>query len=283
MNLHHPVLLRVVSGAGNGEHRLVGIRLRTGNRLSRHRFLKGPCGSLIVPDIHAVIQSVIGTQTAVRSKIFDPVAKRRRHILRTADFPFCHRRQSAYVLRKPLFLNIHGLVRSKRRQYPDLHGAVGSNLLMPAKIIAGIVRRTDSLHMKLPHQASCRTSLQHRIALVVDLVRIVRRQRILNAKHPLKLQMAPVIERIADKARQDGRISAEFLPRPSLPGDLLLRYAAGPHLPPLIMIRTEPEFGDRIEPAVPGDLPRIDVTVIVNDRQLLRHLVVQPFCRRRCQ
>ena len=35
---------------------------------------EGPCGSLIVPDIHAVIQSVIGTQTAVRSKIFDPVA-----------------------------------------------------------------------------------------------------------------------------------------------------------------------------------------------------------------
>ena len=79
----------------------------------------------------------------------------------------------------------------------------------------------------------------------------------MDAEHALE-PMTPVVQRVADQTRGRTEANAEFLTRVGISGDELLRDAVPANLAPLVVVAAEPYLGDVVEPAVLGDLLRVD-------------------------
>ena len=186
-----------------------------------------------------------------------------------------------------VFVNGESLVGTERGQNLHLALFVGGDFIVPLERINGIVGRADELNPGSVDYAAHRHRLfgESPVALIVDFLRGRFVELLGNAEIVLKLEIRPVIEGIADEFRKRRRPRLERLIRigKSRPRNGILLKTAGSHLAPFVMIASEPYLGNRLVPAVFGDVFRVDVAMIVDDRHLRGILVIQLFGRCRLQ
>ena len=175
-------------------------------------------------------------------EIFDPLTKCPDDILRTVQLISHNSGQLPNIICKFRLFDIDRFIRTECRQYPDIKAFIRRNLRMPAQVIHRIIRGADGFYIKLFHQLPCGIILEHLIAPIIDGIRIVRCQWLMNAKHTLQFQMAPMIHGISDQPGHDSGKGTEFFPVIGITGDNLLRCAIGTHITPFIMVTTQPDL-----------------------------------------
>ena len=225
---------------------------------------------------------MICAKTSHRGKILDSKKKRIDHIIYIFYFKPTHIRQPLDIIGKSLFLNLDCFIRTKRWKYFDFHCFICRNRFVPTQIITRIVCCTHRFYIKHSHQFPGAAFCKHLIAFIVNLICILLTERFFNPKHSAKLQMTPVIQRISNQSRQNFCKRTEFLPRVCILRNKFFRNTAKTHLPPFVMITPKPHLRHILKPSVLRNLLRIDMTVIINDRHLFCHFMIQPsgsFCR----
>ena len=95
------------------------------------------------------------------------------------------------------------------------------------------------------------------------------------AEVALQLQVAPVVQRIADKLFQGLCSFLEFFPVGGVAGDVLFFHTVTAHDAPLVVVAAQPDLSDVLKPAILPDLLGIDVAVVVQDRHLGRVIMIQ--------
>ena len=82
-------------------------------------------------------------------------------------------------------------------------------------------------------------------------------------KVSLQLQVAPMIQLVADQLRHGLSPLLEFLTVGSISGDVFLINAVRTHLTPFVMVAAQPYLGDVLELTILSDFSWIDMAVIV--------------------
>ena len=90
-----------------------------------------------------------------------------------------------------------------------------------------------------------------------------------------------MVQRVPDQAGDGLGPLLELLGGGGVPGDVLLRHAAGAHGPPFVVVAPQPHLGDSALLLVLVDIHGVDVAVVVDDGHFFRMVVVQGF-RRLC-
>ena len=83
------------------------------------------------------------------------------------------------------------------------------------------------------------------------------------------------MDRIADRQRQHLAEGAEFFLVRALAGDEFLGHARGAHQTPFVVVARQPQLGDIAEGLARGDFALLQVRVVIDDRQVRRHFVIQ--------
>ena len=91
--------------------------------------------------------------------------------------------------------------------------------------------------------------------------------------------MAPVVEGISQGVGNGGAPGVELFPRIRISRAEALGDSIGPHGPPFIVVALKPDFKNVCEPPVSCDVQRRKVAVVIDDRQVRRHLMVEAPCR----
>ena len=100
------------------------------------------------------------------------------------------------------------------------------------------------------------------------------------AEKAAKLEMAPMVERIADQLGHDTAPGAELIVIGGIAGDVFLRHTAGAHGAPFVMVAVKPDLGDIGIALILSDLARGEMAVIVDDGQIFRIGMIKCFCCR---
>ena len=141
-----------------------------------------------------------------------------------------------------------------------------------------VVRRADQHDLHLPHDAAARHVVagQQCVALLPDsLRRLGIEQPVADTKRPFEFQVGPVIQRIAERFGHNLGPLLELLPVAGVAGAIAFRHAGRAHRPPFVMIAVEPDLRQVGEAVVLGNLPRRQVAVVVDDRQITGELVIK--------
>ncbi len=85
----------------------------------------------------------------------------------------------------------------------------------------------------------------------------------------------PVVERIAERARNRPGPGFEFLPIVCVASDQPFGDAHGPHGSPLVMVAIEPDFGDGTEAVVGRHELRRQVAMVIDDWQVAGEVVIE--------
>ena len=145
------------------------------------------------------------------------------------------------------------------------------------EVVRRVVRRAHELDVgPLDQGAGAHVlALQLFPAQVPDLLGGVRAEDAVKAEVALELQMAPVVQGIADGAREDLRVLLKLLAVGGVAGDVLLLHAARAQQAPLVMVAAQPDLRDVGEAAVLVDLLRAQVAVVVQDGHVRGVVVVE--------
>ena len=178
----------------------------------------------------------------------------------------------------------HGLIWSPSWQHLNLETTLTDGLMVFQRI-NGIVRGTNHLHTIAAHESTGRKlwKLQLRVALIVYLTSRIRIQQLVDSKGSAKLQVCPVIQRISQGIWHRLCPFLELLPIGSISSDEMFCHPISTHGTPFIMVATQPQFCDRAELIILCYHLRIQMTVIVYDRQFLSMLMIEHLCRLRLQ
>ena len=171
-------------------------------------------------------------------------------------------------------LNVQTLVGAERGKDFRLKTALG-NLLMILQRIGRIIRSTKKIHIGIANKvlgAHIGRSQLFRSDLP-DLLTVLLTDHKITVKVTLKLQMAPMVQRITDELGHYRAICFELIKIGAVARDVLFVYAAGAHCSPLIVVAVKPHFSDVGVTLILGDLPRGQVAVIIDDRQFFRIVV----------
>ena len=126
------------------------------------------------------------------------------------------------------------------------------------------------------------------VAQPVDLARVFAVQIALEAEIFAQLHMTPVIERIADGVAEAFGPLDEPLLIWLRAGDIPLLDTARAHEAPLVVVAevtaadAQPQLRDIVIRLVLADLPRVDMTVIIDNWQIA-HALIERLCRRAVQ
>ena len=149
---------------------------------------------------------------------------------------------------------------------------------MPFQVISRIIGRADHLDVGLADQsldAHIRL-LQFFIAQIPYFFSCIAIERLVTTEIAFKLQMCPVIQRIADSPWQCFRKFLEFLTRRGLLArDIFFLHTIGTDHAPLIVVAAEPYLGNIPEAVIFCDLPWTDMAMIVDDRHLCCMLMIE--------
>ena len=100
-------------------------------------------------------------------------------------------------------------------------------------------------------------------------------QEIVDTEIAGELQVAPVVQRIAQQVGEDAGEGVEFLAVAGVAGAEAFGHAVGAHLAPLVVITVEPHLADVLPADIGGDLGRRQVSVEIDDRQVGRVVEVE--------
>ena len=219
-------------------------------------------------------------QTVIR----DPAAERgkeREALLQNADqlsiarnaAEFC---KIVYII---FFLDAQRPVRAEAGQ--DLHAEarVFGDFFVPLQAVRRIVRSAEGLYVRFLDQLPGGQGPQFFVAELPDFFRRVAVQDAFIAEVLFELQMAPVIERVADGKRERLRPFLELLAVGRVAGDEPLVHARRAHQPPFIVVAAQPDLRDVLESAILIDLLRIEMAVVVDDGHECCEVVVKVLCR----
>ena len=195
---------------------------------------------------HAVghgIQRVIGQARAVRVEEIQTGFQRLHHAFQIQAVDAGNAGQAVHVIHKAAALDVEHLVRAPGRIDLEIAGGVLLDQGVMLQIVHRVVGGADDLHAEFLDQAAAAVFLrrQQRVRAVPDILRRLFAQRLIYVKISLKLEVSPVIERIAKKIRHYLRPRHEFFARGGVARDVLFRDAAGAHRAPLVVIAREPE------------------------------------------
>ena len=117
-------------------------------------------------------------------------------------------------------------------------------------------------------------SLQHLGASLVDFPRRLRLQYRIDAKDTAQLKVRPVVKGIAHGIGNGSRPCLELLVIGFRARDIFLGDAIPPHGTPLVMVAPEPNLRQVTELMVLCNHLRVEMAVVIKDRQRLRTSVV---------
>ena len=278
MQLHHPVPLRVfLRHEGHVRELERGFLLCRGNG-SIQPVLEDLLNLLFARRcIHDVVQRVVAQRASMGREKVQPGMQRLFQIRKGSDLHPCRLFQLRQILQVGPLLQIHGFVRTPGRKHRHFQGLVRRHLLMPFQAVHRIIRRADGLHIAHADQAPAGVSLARELFVseLPDFGSGLFIQNPLVSEEFPQLQMAPVMQGIADGLAQHLGIFLKFLVIRAVTGDILLRNAGAPHQPPLVVVTSQPYLGDVVIPDVFIDFPWIQMAVIIDDRAFLRHLMVE--------
>ena len=171
--------------------------------------------------------------------------------------------------------------RHSMRFFASLRMTDSGKLLVPFQRIRRIVGGADDLDVRALNQAPGGElgPGQLLVAQLPDGLGGLAVQRALIAEIVAQLQVAPVIQGVADRQRQGLGPGLELLAVGGVAGDLALVDAEAPHEPPLVVVAAQPDLRDVLKAPVLINLLRAQVAVVVDDGAICRGLVVQPLRR----
>ena len=177
--------------------------------------------------------------------------------------------------------DVHEAVGAEGRQ--DLEavvGLLGGEELVVGEVARRVVGRADALHVHALDEAlggEVRRG-QKRVGALPDLLGVLAADGEVDAKEAAELQVAPVVDRVADGAL-DSVDEGQVLGVVVVAADHGLGRAVRAHEAPLVVVAeavvVEPDLGEVLVALVLVDLSGNEVAVVVDDRHLLRVAVVE--------
>ena len=278
MQLHHPSALRIFRRHGFHEG-ILEFRF-----LVRIRH----CAFHPVPEdffnlfflrrgIHHIVQRVVAQLASPLHKEVQPLVQRFQQRFEGINFHARRCFQLCDVFRIGCLFKVHGFVRTPGRQHGDREALVRRQFLMPFKGVRRIIRCADRVHVAHPDQSpgSISFALQLHIGNFPYFLRRLLVQDAFISEEPPQFQVAPVVQGIPDGLPKYFRVFFEFLPVAGVAGDVFLRHAGAAHQTPLVVVPAQPNLGNVFIPDVLINLPGAQVAVIVDNRLLLRRLVIK--------
>ena len=224
-----------------------------------------------------ILQTVVGKLASHGSEEIVTYLERLKKVVETANLDSGHLCKFLYIsLVCGRILDCHGLVRTPCRDHLGSEGML-RDLLVPAEIVHGIVRSAHYAHIEFADK-SLRTEFFRSklgIAFFVYLAGGLGLQDLVDAECTGKLQMGPVIERVAKRVRHGLRPFLEFFPGAAVAGDVFFGNAVSAHRAPLVVVSPEPYFGDVGELVVFRYHLGIQMAMIIDDGHAFRTLVIQ--------
>ena len=188
-----------------------------------------------------------------------------------------------HVLGEAVLLDGERLVRAHGRDHLEAEGLVGGEEPVPLEAVGRVVGRADQAHVGAAHEVAAGEVVLGELGVgeVPDLLGRLAVEHALIAEEAPELEVAPLVDGVADAALEGLRPLLELLARRGVAGDEALVDAVGAHEAPLVVVAAEPDLGDRGEALVLVDLLRGDVAVVVDDRHALRVVMEEPLARGR--
>ena len=266
MNLHYPAALGVLA-AQEREHRgyVLGC-VAGGHFAARHRALEYLIDLLVSGGgIRHVIQTVVAGDAAHLAEEVQTALQRGAQAVYIVNRIAADLAQLLYVGRKAGLVDVDGLVGTPCGQYLSLAGGVGRDGLVPVQIVHRVIGGADQGYVALLNNAAHAhvRLLQLCIAPVVNRAGVFFIDEQVAAEIAFQLQMRPVVQRVADCARQHLGIGQELFPVARVAGDIALVHARVAHHAPLVMVAAQPRLGYRLKAVIVGNLFGIDVAVVV--------------------
>ena len=177
-------------------------------------------------------------------------------------------------------LDGHSLVRTPCRDDLCTERMLG-NLLVPAKVIRGVVGRAYDLDTELADEslAAVLIGCKFGVALLENLTCGLGAQELVDTEHAAEFQMGPVVKGITERVRYGLRPFLELLPGSMVAGNVLLRHAVAAHRAPFVMVSVvtihQRELGDVAELDVFGYMLRKEMAVVVDDGHALGTPVIE--------
>ena len=151
---------------------------------------------------------------------------------------------------------------------------------MPFQSIHRIIRGTDQFDVGLPDNISYGHSvfLKFCVAEIPHFFCCLSGEMSGITKIALQFEMTPVVQRIADGFFQRFRPFMELFPVTGTAGNIVFIDTIRAHQAPFVMISAKPDLGDIVKLPVLGNLPRVDVAVIIDNWHIFGIFVKQFLC-----
>ncbi len=161
--------------------------------------------------------------------------------------------------------------------------AVGGDSPVMLQAVGGIVRGAEDFDVPALEQSPARVfgRLEPARARFVDAGRGAGVEDVIDPESALQLQVRPVVERVAQRVGHGFGPLLELGVIARRARTVLLLDAQGAHGAPLVVVVLEPDLGQRAVAVIAGDLGGRQMVVKIDDRQILRVLMVEPlgfFC-----
>ncbi|CDC64237.1 unknown [Clostridium sp. CAG:448] len=192
--------------------------------------------------------------------------------------------QALHIVHYAMALDLHALVGTERRKNADPVTAL-PDLAMIFQGIRRVIRGAKQPDTGTGNQIPCPhiRLRQARGSKLPDRIAVFRAQNQIAVKILPQFHVTPVVERVPRQKRHHPAVRTEFFVIRPLPGDIFLIHTAIAHGAPFVVVPIQPDLGDIGIALVLRNLTRGKVTVIIDDRQALGTVVVQPLRRFRIQ
>ena len=283
MQLHHPVHALVLAGHIGHKGELEPVFVLRGGDFSGQAGLEDGLHLVVRRGgVHHVVQRVVAQHALVLGEVGHALFQRFPEGGKAVDIDAGDLGELGDVVQVRVLLQVHRLVGTPGGQHGSLEGGVGGQLLVPLQGIHRVVGGADGLDIGHVDEAAHAVArlVQLLLGQLPDLLGGVLVQDALVAEEAAQLQVAPVVQRVADGlSKHLGPLHELLLVAGLVAGDVLLRDARGAHQAPLVVVAAQPHLGDVVVAAVLPDLPGVDVAVVVDDGAVRRRLVKQLFGR----
>ena len=236
-------------------------------------------GSLFIPygEIRGA-EGLVGQAATAAGEVVQPLLEGSFHIVKGADV---HPGGGAQLLEVDgvlVVFHVKDFVRPEGGQHLGAKALVLRQQLVVLQVVGGVIRGAQGPDLAGGNQgAGCALgALQDAVGLVPDGGGALAVQQLLYAEKAQQLQVGPVVDGVAHQGRHHGGEALEFLPEGTGTRHIFLRYAAGAHHPPFVVVAGQPGLANVGELLVFVNLLGIQVAVVVKDGHVLGILMVQP-------
>ena len=281
VHLHRPAALGVHAAqahqSGGLERALLIMRAgRAGDGLFEHRVQLG--GGRVARG--HIVHAVVADARADGVEEVQPLLERGHEILKGGDGHTGGRGELLDIRAVAGLGDVQRRVGAEGGQHLDLEGRILGQRDVIVQVGGGIVGGADDLDVELFDQAAAAELVggEHGVGAVPDRLGGLFIQHVVDAEHALKLQMRPVIERVADGVFQHGGVGVELVPVRAAAlvavQERLVR-AVGQHGAPLVVIAAQHQMADVAIVDVVDDFVHLQMAVIVIDGHIFGIIVEQ--------